>query len=351
MKNLQKLSLITLSIALLGCGGGGDSLDSSSDNNTSVNKDGILNGSFDNYTTFKWGSIQFQDTFVEITKFQRNSNIEYADNLKADRNTKLFDDSVQIGSDGVYIKDKNKYPLGFRKSFVNFVSEDGNIINRSVYNVHNLKKVREEEKGKWVDLTGKKLSSHTAITWNAMLTSFPEHSMFNPGEMGEKFKDFLKQTRITQFPKGSKCFISESKTYSEPFYIMTDLNTSAYINGQRVTSFSEYVDLLGSDRVKGNWGGTEWAYSKEKAVDPRYFSIEVAANINNQLAMGYWTKNTKKTSQALIQEYKDLLNSSYVSPEDDIYWNAWINAIENECTYYNPVAATTVQNLVNNTLK
>lgn len=349
MKNVQKMSLITLSIVLFGCGGGGSSGDSS-DNKAPV-KDAIQNNLFDNYVQFTWGSVQFRNTFVEITKYQRNANIEYADYLKLDDPTKLFDDRVQLGRDGLYVIDKNKYPLGYRKSFINSVSQDGSSINRSIYNMNNLKKVREEEKGKWIDLNGKKISDHTVITWNAMNESFPDNSLFNPEKIGTQFKDFLKLTKTTQFPAGSRCFISESKTYSEPFYIITNINTTSYINDQNVKTFDEYVKALGNDQVVGNWGGTAWAYSKTKGNDSKYFAVEVAANINNQLATGYWDKNPNRTSEALIQEYKELLNQRYVSVEDKVFWNAWIKAIQNECTYYNPIAAATIQSLVNQTMR
>ncbi|WP_111858379.1 hypothetical protein [Acinetobacter sp. CFCC 10889] len=349
MKNIQKISLIALSIALFGCGGGGSSGDSS-DNKVPV-KDTIQNNSFDDYVKFNWGSVQFKNTFVEITKYQRNANIEYADYVKLDDETKLFDDRVQLGRDGLYVIDKNKYPLGYRHSFINSVSQDGSSINRSIYNTSNLKKVREEEKGKWIDLKGKKISDHTVITWNAIYETFPNHSLFNPEKIGTQFKSFLALTKTTQFPVGSKCFISESKTYSEPFYIMTNINTTSYVNGQNVKTFDEYVKALGNDKVFDNWGGTSWVYSKNEANDSKYIAVEVAAKINNQLATGYWSKNPNKTSEALIQEYKELLNQPYVSAEDKVFWNAWIKAIQNECTYYNPVAAATIQSLVNQTMK
>ncbi|MFX9003984.1 hypothetical protein ABTN42_20890, partial [Acinetobacter baumannii] len=77
----KTIFLFLLSALIVGCGGGGSS------DTVATTKDEILNTEFDNTTSYKWGSIQFDTTFVEITKNSRNGNIWYADYPKLDKGT------------------------------------------------------------------------------------------------------------------------------------------------------------------------------------------------------------------------------------------------------------------------
>ncbi|MFX9833261.1 hypothetical protein ABTP17_20110, partial [Acinetobacter baumannii] len=71
-----------LSGLMVGCGGGTGSSDT-----VTTTKDEILSSEFDNTTSYKWASIQFDNTFVEITRNSRNGNIWYADYPKLDKST------------------------------------------------------------------------------------------------------------------------------------------------------------------------------------------------------------------------------------------------------------------------
>ena len=150
---------------------------------------------------------------------------------------------------------------------------------------------------------------------------------------------------MTKFPTGSKCFKSSKTTYSLPYFVITNLDAKPYINGQFISTFDQFLKVLGSNKVSGNWGGTPWAY--QKMYDgSEYYAAIIYANINNKLSEGFWDKSPNITLESRLKEYTDLLNQPYVSLEDKISFNAGIEEVNKECTYYNDIAANTIETLI-----
>ncbi|MDC4765221.1 hypothetical protein NQ808_18885, partial [Acinetobacter baumannii] len=246
-----------------------------SSDTVATTKDEILNTEFDNTTSYKWGSIQFDTTFVEITKNSRNGNIWYADYPKLDKGTEPDIGRLMLSTDGLYRPDETKYPLGYRRYILRSTSQDGTTLRKTPYNKDGLKNIVIEEKGRWIDLKNVRISDRTAVYWNLLAEKIPTSVFFHPKLIGDQFKDFLALTKKNTFPAGAKCFQVERTSYSVPYYVITNTESLAFINGVSVNNLSNYISLAGSNAVTGKWGNVQWAYLNTEANDPKYYTISV----------------------------------------------------------------------------
>lgn len=342
----KTIFLFLLSGLIVGCGGGGGS---GSNDTVATTKDEILSTEFDNTTSYKWGSIQFDTTFVEITKNSRNGNIWYADYSKLDKGTEPDIGRLMLSTDGLYKPDETKYPLGYRRYILRSTSQDGTTLRKTPYNKDGLKNIVVEEKGRWIDLTNVRISDRTAVYWNLLAEKIPTSVFFHPEPIGDQFKDFLALTKKNTFPAGAKCFQVERTNYSVPYYVITNTESLAYINGVSVNNFSDYVSLAGGNAVTGKWGNIQWAYLNTEANDPKYYTISAYMNIDNKLASGYWQKNPNTSIDSIIAGYEKSLDS-FNNNDDVISFQSAIAEAKNECTYYNSVASQKIESLMNQTL-
>lgn len=341
----KSLGTSFLACLLTACGGGGGGSDQTG-GQLATSETGINNSGFDSYTQFNWASVQFDTGFVEVIKNIRNSDILYTNYAKLEPdNVELYKRPI-LSKDGLYEYDQTNYPLGYRTYKVNYVSNDGNTFNKTPYTIKGLNQFKIQESGKWISLDNVLISERTAVYWNLLATQYPDSVWFKSGKLGQQFKDFLALSRATKFPSGSKCFKSEKTTYSQPFYVVTNQDAKVYVNNQLVSTFDQYLSLAGSSNVSGNWGGTPWSYPK-KYDDSRYSAATIYTNINNKLAEGYWSKNPDITIEKRLKVYEDLLSESNLGQEDKVSFNAAIQEINTECTYYNDIAANSIQNLIN----
>ncbi|WP_436897447.1 hypothetical protein [Acinetobacter gyllenbergii] len=338
-------SVVILSGFLMACDG-----DNSEVSDSIQQKDEILNTSFDNTTSYNWASIQFNSTFVEISKNTRNADILYTDYQKLDSKSQPDFGRLMLSKDGLYTPDETKYPLGYRRFNLRSVSQDGTILRKTPYNYEKHKALVIEEEGRWIDLKNVKVSDRTAVYWNLLAQKIPSSVFFSKDTLGTQFKNFLALTRQTTFPTGAKCFKVEKTTYSTPFYGITDLNTTFYDGFKYVNSLNDYISALGRNAVTGTWGTTQWAYSKQTANDPKYYSIDVYMNINNNLARGYYTKDPNSSIESLVKDYEISLKQS-IGYDDKVSFTGAIEQVKNECTYYNSVAAQKIESLIDATLK
>jgi len=314
----KAIFLFLLSGLMVGCGGGTGSSDT-----VTTTKDEILSSEFDNTTSYKWASIQFDNTFVEITRNSRNGNIWYAD--------------------------ETKYPLGYRRYILRSTSQDGTTLRKTPYNKDGLKNIVVEEKGRWIDLKNVRISDRTAVYWNLLAEKIPTSVFFHRESIGDQFKNFLALTKKNTFPAGAKCFQVERTNYSVPYYVITNTESLASVNGVSVNNFSDYVSLAGSNAVTGKWGNVQWAYLNTEANDPKYYTVSVYMNIDNKLASGYWQKNPNTSIDSIVAGYKKSLDS-FNNYEDVISFQSAIEEAKNECTYYNSVASQKIESLINQTL-
>ncbi|HAM67015.1 MAG TPA: hypothetical protein DCP65_14530, partial [Acinetobacter nosocomialis] len=170
----KAIFLFLLSGLMVGCGGGTGSSDT-----VTTTKDEILSSEFDNTTSYKWASIQFDNTFVEITRNSRNGNIWYADYLKLDKNTQPDIGRLMLSTDGLYRPDETKYPLGYRRYILRSTSQDGTTLRKTPYNKDGLKNIVVEEKGRWIDLKNVRISDRTAVYWNLLAEKIPTSVFFH----------------------------------------------------------------------------------------------------------------------------------------------------------------------------
>lgn len=344
MKKILLISIIGL--GLLGCGGGGSSDTSYTEKPTDS---GINSNNFDSFTTFNWGSIQFKTGFVEIIKNMRNSNILYTNYQKLEpNNIELYKRHI-LSKDGLYRPDPTNYQLGYRTFNINYVSKDGNVFRKTPYNLNQLKDLQIQEQGQWVALDNITVSDRAAVYWNILADQLPSSVWFDKGERGTQFKKFLALSKVTRFPSGAKCFKSEKTTYSMPFFVITAIGSNAYVNGQNVKTFDEFLKAAGTNKVSGTWGGISWAYLKEYD-QPKYYVADIVANIDGKLSVGYWEKDPNTTLQKTLKEYENMLQQPYVSQEDRISFNAAIEEVKYECTYFNDIAANTIEKLIDQSI-
>lgn len=343
----KTISLLFISSILTACGGGGSNTEITG---TTSQKEGVFNKNFDNTTSYSWASIQFNTTFVEIARNTRNAEVLYVDYQKLDSKSQPNIGRRMLSTDGLYTPDETKYPLGYRHFNVRSVSEDGTVFRKTPYNIEGHKNLVIEEKGRWIDLQNVRISDRTAVYWNLLAQKIPTSVFFSKNSLGTQFKNFLALTRETSFPVGAKCFKVEKTTYSTPFYVITDPDTSVYMDAKRIYSLNEYVSTLGRNAVTGKWGTTAWAYSKQTENDPRYYSIDVYMNINNKLAAGYYTKNPNTSIESLVAGYEVSLKQS-IGYEDQVSFTGAINEVKNECSYYNSIASQKIESLIDLSLK
>lgn len=339
----KTIPIIFLLGIITACGGGGGS--NAEITETSSQKDGIFNKSFDNTTAYSWGSIQFNSTFVEIARYTRNADILYVDYQKLDSKSKPDIGRAMLSTDGLLTPDETKYQLGYRRFNVRSVSAEGTVLRKTPYNKEGHKNLIVEEKGRWIDLQNVRVSDRTAVYWNLLAQKIPTSVFFSKDRLGTQFKNFLALTQETTFPVGAKCFKVESTTYSAPFYVITDPDTTVYMDSKRISNFNDYISILGRNVVSGKWGNTSWGYSKQTANDPRYYSIDVYMDINNKLARGYYTKNPNTSIESLAADYETSLKQS-IGYDDQISFTGAINEVKNECTYYNAVASQKIESLI-----
>lgn len=339
-------SLIILSSLLVACGGGSNSETTS----TKKEKDEILNNSLDNTTSYKWGSVQFNTTFVEIARNTRNADILYEDYQLLDSESQPDIGRLMLSYDGLYTPDETKYPLGYRRFYISSISLDGTTLRKTPYNKEGHKNLVIEEKGRWIDLHNVRVSNRTAVYWNFLAQKIPTSVFFSKDILGTQFKKFLELTRETTFPSGAKCYKVEKTTYSTPFYVVTNPDTTFYTESKIINNLNDYILTLGGDAKTGKWGDTQWAYSKKIANDPTYYAVSIYMNINNKLASGYLNKNPNTTTESLVKEYEKSLEG-YNGYVDTISYTGAIEEIKNECTYYNSIAAQKIESLIDISLK
>jgi hypothetical protein len=343
MKKILGVSFLSFSLVACG-GGGGGSYETTPDGGTT--ESGVNNSSFDSFTQFNWGSVQFKTGFVEIIKNARNSDILYTNYKKLEpSNLELYKRPI-LSKDGLYEPDQTNYPLGYRTYKINSVSKDGNTFNKTPYTLKGLNQFNVQENGEWIALDNVVISERTAVYWNILAKEYPNSVWFNSGPLGKQFKNFLASTNVTKFPTGAKCFKSSKTTYSLPYFVITNLDAKPYINGQFISTFDQFLNVTVSNNVSGNWGGTPWAY--QKMYDgSEYYVATIYANINNKLSEGYWNKSPNITLENRLKVYTDLLKEPNLGLEDKISFNAAIKEINSECTYYNDIAANTIETLIN----
>ncbi|MDR8235710.1 hypothetical protein FPK75_21155, partial [Acinetobacter baumannii] len=93
------------------------------------------------------------------------------------------------------------------------------------------------------------------------------------------------------------------------YYVITNTDSLAFINGVSVNNLSNYISLAGSNAVTGKWGNVQWAYLNTEANDPKYYTISVYMNIDNKLASGYWQKNPNTSIDSIVAGYERSLDS------------------------------------------
>ncbi|MCU4377968.1 hypothetical protein F4U02_00840 [Acinetobacter haemolyticus] len=347
MKLNKVISLTILSSLMAACGGSGGN---SETRDAKKEEEGILNHSLDNTTSYSWGSIQFNTTFVEIVRNKINDDILYTDYELLDSESQPDIGRVMLSYDGLYTPDETKYPLGYRRFNLRFVSQDGTTLRKTPYNKEGHKNLVIEERGRWIDLQNVRVSERTAVYWNFIAQKIPTSVFFSKDILGTQFKNFLALTQETTFPSGAKCFQIEKTNYSSPFYVVTNLETKVYSETNSIDNLNEYISSLGRDAQAGKWGDTRWAYSKKIANDPTYYAVNVYMSIDNKLAGGYLNKNPNTSITSLVKEYEKSLEG-YNGYDDTISYTGAIEQIKNECTYYNSIAAQKIEELIDKSLK
>lgn len=343
MKKVLCVGLLGLTLTACGGGSGGDSYEVKKPEE--INESGVNNSKFDSITQFNWGSVQFKTGFVEIIKHARNADVLYTNYQKIEPDNINYYKRPFLSKDGLYKLDKTNYPLGYRTYKINYVSKDGNIFNKTPYNVNGLNQLKIQESGSWVSLDNTLVSERTAVYWNLLATGYPNSGWFESGTLGDQFKRFLAATKVTKFPAGAKCFKSKQTKYSQPFYVITNEVASVYVNGQTVNTFDQYLNAVRSDGISGNWGGTPWSYLKQYD-GANYSAATIYANIDNKLSEGFWSKDPNLTIEKRLDVYNNLLKEPNLNSEDKVSFNAAIEEINTECTYYNDIAANVIESLI-----
>lgn len=361
--NINKSIILFLTIGMLaGCG---------DDDTTAISEseDSIQSKEFDNITSYAWDPYNLPvSNFVTVSKSTRSENILYTNykypgegtffivsNSEEFRSVKYPKyENVYLSLDGLYKQGATRYPLGYKEYYINSVSSDGNTLNKTPHNLKGLKGLKIEEKGHWVDLSGMTVSDRTAVYWNT-LDSYQEGGIILLSlisETWEKFHEFLALSKVTKFPAGAKCFKSESTHYTQPFYDVT--------LGLPIAEESRAIDVDGNpiptipvEWVEGVWGGIQWKYDKNYDA-PTSGTAHLYAYINNEWRYGVWTKNPDISLDQLLKASQERLNELSGEEESSvtarIYANARYQELMNECTYYNDIAANTIDSLISKSI-
>ncbi len=156
-----------------------------------------------------------------------------------------------MSKDGLYSPDPTNYQLGYRTFNINYVSKDGNVFRKTLYNFNQLKDIQIQSHGQCMAPDNIKVSVRAAVYWNILANQLPSSVWLDKGERSAQFKKFLALSKSTTFPSGSKCFKSEKTTYSIPYFVITAIGSNAYVNGQTVKTFNEFLKAAGTNKVSG----------------------------------------------------------------------------------------------------